>query len=200
MPAIVTACFLPAGWAGACGLRRPERHEVKTPSPRHFPSPTPALPVAPITSSVRVSSVGSFSLSPPPLRTNMNLSGASPSPASSSDLLGLQESLGRGPACQDLLLVLPCRDSEHVGSKAQRSAAGRRPRLWGHHLPSPPLSFPSHALPALTTTRPRVASESSAVIGGSGVCVYVRTDSQVLPSIGREWSAPSATPGLGPSP
>lgn len=131
--------FFPPCWAGACGLRRPKRHEVKTPSPSHFPSPTPALPVSPITSSVRVSSVGSFSSSSPPLRTNMNLSGASPSPASSSDLLGLQESLGRGPACQDLLLVLPCRDSEHVGSKAQqRSAAGRQPRLWGHHLPSLP--------------------------------------------------------------
>lgn len=101
--------------AGVGGVRGPKRQEVKTPSLGHFPPVLPTLPVSPATGSVRVSSAGSFPSSPPLLPAialpNTNLSGASPSPASSSDLLGFQESLGRGAACRDLLLVLPCRES-----------------------------------------------------------------------------------------
>lgn len=66
------------------------------------PPPQPCA-LSPAIGNARVLSVcvgSSFPFSPPvfpaiPL-PNMNLSGTSPSPTSSSDLLGFQESLGRG--------------------------------------------------------------------------------------------------------
>lgn len=135
---------------------------------------------------------------------NMNLSGASPRPASSSNLLGFQESLGRGPACQDLLLVLPCRNSKHVGSREQCPASGMQPNLWGHLLPT--LSFhpsQSHfcALLALPTTLPRVASESPGMASSRDMCMVERAgrraDLHILLSVGSVLSASFSHPRIG---
>ena len=134
----------------------------------------------------------------------MNLSGASPKPASSSNLLGFQESLGRDLACQDLLLVLPCRNSKHVGSRAQCPAAGMQPSLWGHLVPT--LSFhpsQSHScvLLALPTTLLRVASESPEVAKSRnmsmGERVGRRADLHILPSVGSVLSASFNHPRIG---
>lgn len=99
--------------AGAGGIWGPKRQGDKTPRPGH----SPRSPVhSPWSLAALDFLVGGLSHSPSPLLPTIpgpstDLLGASPSPTSSSDLLGFQESLGRGPACQDLLLLLPCRDS-----------------------------------------------------------------------------------------
>lgn len=142
--------------------------------------------------------------SPPPPRPaiplpNINLSGAAPSPASSSDLLGFQESLGRGPACQDLFPVLPCRKSEHVGSGAWRPAGGVQPSLLATRFPSLP-SFPLLPILMPSLPCPPHCSEWSPEAQGrlvAEVCVWGGEGVHILPCLRRVLPATFSCPKIG---
>lgn len=139
--------------AGAQWLSGPKRQEGETPSPDHSSQPCPLSPSSLATRSVRVLRKGGclsptiFPSSLPSLYPTPIYQEPHPDllPAQTCwgfrDLLGFQESLGRGLACQDLLPVLPCRERAHVGSGARRPAAGMQPSLPATCSPTP-LSFP----------------------------------------------------------
>lgn len=136
-PSAAAACLLPALPGRGMWGEGPERQKVEALSLATCPQ-LHLLPPS-IPHGVRVSRVGSFPSFPRPTipLPNTNLSGASPSPASSSDLSGFQESLGRGwraRACS-----ASCLTEEPARRLGARAQLRMQLSLGGHLLPFPSL-------------------------------------------------------------